>query len=127
MSGKCPVCGAPMNGNVCEYCGHRSSSESPTVATMEKQPIIINNIQQNANVGMGIPIRYVSPKSRTVALLLCVFLGFFGAHQFYAGKTGKGILYFFTAGLLCFGWFIDFFSILFGGFRDSNNLPIKNW
>jgi TM2 domain-containing membrane protein YozV len=33
----------------------------------------------------------VSPKSRLVALLLAIFLGGFGAHQFYLGKIGRGV------------------------------------
>lgn len=32
-------------------------------------------------------------KSKTTALLLCLFLGGFGAHKFYLGQTGLGILY----------------------------------
>ena len=40
-------------------------------------------------------------KKRTTAILLCLFLGGFGAHRFYLGETGKGILYIFTGfGLL---------------------------
>lgn len=33
-----------------------------------------------------------SPKSKLIALCLCGF-GLFGAHQFYAGNTGKGVIY----------------------------------
>lgn len=32
-------------------------------------------------------------KSKTVAGLLALFLGGLGAHKFYLGKTGQGILY----------------------------------
>ncbi|WP_307740028.1 NINE protein [uncultured Parolsenella sp.] len=42
-----------------------------------------------------------------VALLLCVFLGFFGAHRFYLRRWGTGILYLCTGGLLLFGWVYD--------------------
>ena len=31
--------------------------------------------------------------NRTVAILLALFLGGFGAHKFYLGKPGMGILY----------------------------------
>ena len=33
------------------------------------------------------------PKSRLAAILLAVFLGSFGIHKFYLGRTGWGILY----------------------------------
>ena len=37
-------------------------------------------------------------KSDTTAILLAFFLGSFGAHRFYLGETGWGILY------VCFCW-----------------------
>jgi TM2 domain-containing membrane protein YozV len=39
-----------------------------------------------------------SDKSRGVALALAVFLGYFGAHRFYAGKVKSGILMLCTVG-----------------------------
>lgn len=61
-----------------------------------------------------------SEKSRPVAFLLCFFLGAFGAHYFYVGKIGMGILYLFTFGLLGFGWLVDVIRIAVGTFRDKN-------
>jgi hypothetical protein len=49
----------------------------------------------------------MKPINPTVELCLCLFLGWAGAHKFYAGKTGMGILYLFTLGLFGFGWIID--------------------
>lgn len=46
-------------------------------------------------------------KDRKVAILLCLFLGVFGAHHFYEGRMGKGILYLFTLGLFGFGVLFD--------------------
>ena len=48
--------------------------------------------------------RTVNP---TVERCLCLFLGWLGAHKFYAGNTGMGILYLLTFGLFGFGWIID--------------------
>lgn len=52
-------------------------------------------------------------KNKWVALLLCLFLGFLGAHRFYEGKKGTGILYLLTFGVLGFGVLVDFLAILF--------------
>lgn len=65
---------------------------------------------------------YVTPtsdKSKTTALLLCIFLGMFGAHYYYVGRIGRGLLYTFTMGLFMFGWVIDIFKILLGKFQDN--------
>lgn len=68
-----------------------------------------------------------SPKSRTVALLLCFFFGVFGVHRFYVGKVGTGILYLFTVGGFGIGWLIDMITILCGVFRDSRGNYLKDW
>ena len=60
-----------------------------------------------------------SSKSRGIALILCIFLGYFGAHYFYAGRIGMGILYLFTVGLFCIGWIVDIVRICKGTFVDS--------
>ena len=44
-----------------------------------------------------------SPNCRTIALVLCFFLGYLGIHRFYVGKVGTGIIWLVTAGLLGFG------------------------
>ncbi|MGC9781164.1 MAG: zinc ribbon domain-containing protein [Candidatus Heimdallarchaeota archaeon] len=71
----------------------------------------------------------VSPYSRTVALLLCLFLGGFGAHRFYVGKSGSGILLLLLS--LCgfgFLWFIiDLIIILAGSFTDSMGRIVSSW
>lgn len=53
-----------------------------------------------------------TPKNKTVAFLLCLFLGVLGAHKFYDGKTGLGVLYFFTGGLFGIGWIVDTVKLL---------------
>lgn len=64
------------------------------------------------------PVR--SEKSKAVALLLCVFLGFFGAHRFYVGKVGTGILWIFTVGGMGFGWIADLVLICCNKFTDKS-------
>ncbi|HEO66323.1 MAG TPA: TM2 domain-containing protein [Spirochaetes bacterium] len=50
-------------------------------------------------------------KELVVAYLLWFFLGFYGAHKFYLGRTGTGVFYLFTAGGFVIGWFIDLFTL----------------
>ena len=46
-------------------------------------------------------------KNKWVSLLLCVFLGIFGAHKFYEGRILLGLLYLFTGGFACIGVYDD--------------------
>jgi TM2 domain-containing membrane protein YozV len=70
----------------------------------------------------------VSPKSRLVALILCLFFGWLGIHRFYVGKIGTGILMI----VLCFGFFglwvfVDFIMIAIGAFRDKKGRRLFKW
>ena len=111
----CKHCGAkiPVQAVICTSCGgqveslHRERHEQPN--------IVINNANTNTNVnqnynnarGRG------REKNKWVAFLLCFFLGYIGAHKFYEGKVGMGILYLFTGGLIGIGWLIDTIALLF--------------
>ena len=70
------------------------------------------------------PREPASPKDKAVALLLCIFGGYFGLHYFYVGKYVKGIIYILTFGLFMIGWFVDIFRIAIGAFKDSNGLRL---
>ena len=59
------------------------------------------------------PGYYQKECNKWVALILCFLFGFFGAHKFYEGKKGKGVLYLCTMGLFGFGYFIDLIILLF--------------
>ena len=63
-----------------------------------------------------IPLKNLSAggKSKTSAILLCFFLGGFGAHKFYLGKTGQGIIYllFFWTFIPALIAFIEFFILI---------------
>lgn len=58
-------------------------------------------------------------KSKGTAYLLWFFLGGLGAHKFYLGKVGTGVIYLLTFGLFGIGWFIDMFTL--GGQVDNYN------
>lgn len=68
-----------------------------------------------------------SPKSRLVALVLCMTFGFLGVHRFYVGKVGTGILMILTLGGLGIWTLIDLVMILAGYFRDKEGLPLVLW
>jgi len=53
-------------------------------------------------------------KNKTTAILLCLFLGGLGAHKFYEGKMGMGILYLFTWGLFGIGVLVDLIKYITG-------------
>lgn len=92
---------------VCAYCDSRYNK--PPVRVVEKiryvevptpepaQPEVLNGRRKN----------------KWIAFFWCLFMGGFGAHKFYEGKTGMGILYFFTLGLFGIGWGIDLINLLF--------------
>ncbi len=66
-----------------------------------------------------------SDKKKKTALLLCLFGGFFGLHQFYVGNIGKGILYACTVGFFLIGWWGDVLKIAMGSFRDNVGAPLR--
>jgi TM2 domain-containing membrane protein YozV len=68
-----------------------------------------------------------SPKSRLVALLLCWFLGIFGAHRFYVGKVGTGILELVTIGGVGIWALVDFIMIIVGSFKDKEGRRVVVW
>ncbi|MDR1408767.1 MAG: TM2 domain-containing protein [Oscillospiraceae bacterium] len=108
----CNKCGKEIDdaAAVCVHCGVPTANMQQQ-QTQQQPQIVINNANTNTNVAGGIP--GLNAKNKWVAWCLCLFLGGLGAHKFYEGKTGMGILYLFTGGLFCIGWLIDIISLLF--------------
>ncbi len=90
-----------------EAAQHEAARQAPVVRSAPAQPqqVVINNYN-NAPVHPG------RKKNKWAAFFLCFFLGIMGAHKFYEGKAGMGILYLFTAGLFGLGWFVDLIALL---------------
>lgn len=117
----CKFCGAQIDEEaiICTSCGKQVEQLQQAAAPAQTPNIVINNSNSsvntntntntnaNANMMMGGRLR-----NKWVALDLCIFLGYFGAHKFYEGKIGMGILYFFTFGLLGIGWILDIIALL---------------
>lgn len=131
MSTKCPVCGAPLDEGKCSYCGYADKAQvqenkninqlAEPAETEREQPAISSDSSLNH---MGITPG-ISKKSKTTALLLCIFLGGFGVHRFYVGKVGTGILYLITAGFCGIGWIVDIILVATGSFKDEFGLPLR--
>ncbi len=70
-----------------------------------------------------------SDKSRAIALALGAFpaLGIFGAHRYYVGKIGTGILQTLTVGGVGLWWLYDMILLAFGSFRDAEGRRVKYW
>lgn len=68
-----------------------------------------------------------SEKSRGVALALCIPLGVFGAHRFYVGKIGTGLLQLCTLGGLGLWYLYDLIIIAAGEFKDEEGRKVSQW
>lgn len=112
----CMHCGAviPADSVICTKCGRQVQELKQEKSSQPN--IIINNDNINTNTNTNTNINSNANgrcKNKWVALILCLFLGFLGAHKFYEGKIGMGILYLCTCGLFFIGVIIDFITLLF--------------
>lgn len=80
------------------------------------------SVSSGADFSADLP---VSPKNKSVALLLCIFLGYCGAHYFYAGRFAMGLLYLCTIGMFGIGWLYDIYKICSGRLVDGNGQIIS--
>lgn len=62
----------------------------------------------------------VSQKSWKTTVIWFHLLGIFGAHRFYVGKFGTGLLYLFTGGLFGIGALVDMIMLYTGNFTDED-------
>ncbi len=69
----------------------------------------------------------ISDRIRGVALPVAVLLGVFGAHRFYVGKTGTGLLMLGTMGGMGLWWLYDLILIAAGEFRDADGRRLVRW
>ena len=110
----CKECGQKIakKAVICPLCGCQVEDMQRNEAP---QQIVINNTNQNSNQNTNQNVNAIAGtrlKSKWVAILLCLFGGYFGAHKFYEGRMLAGILYLFTGGLFLIGAVLDFLALL---------------
>lgn len=117
----CYKCGAQIDDEaiICPRCGCSTKNFDQT--STAQQPQVQVNVAYDTNAYTE------SPKSRSVALILAILLGWLGVHRFYLGKVGTGILWLFTLGLSGIGWIVDIIIIACGSARDGYGAPVVRW
>jgi len=98
----CSSCGEVIKAaaEICPHCGVRQPAVSGSVPDISEKWL--------------------------VSLLLCIFLGALGAHRFYVGKIGTGILMLLTAGGCGIWVIIDLILILTQKFTDKTGCVITS-
>lgn len=86
-------------------------------------------VAPNPPIGNPAPPQVVngSTKSKKTALLLCLFLGTFGAHRFYVGRPGTGVASLVTLGGFGIWALVDFILILCNKFQDDEEKSVCQW
>ncbi len=69
----------------------------------------------------------ISRRSRGLALALSFFGGVFGLHRFYVDKPRTAIAMLLTFGGCGIWYLYDLVLVAAGEFRDSEDLPLRNW
>lgn len=112
----CKYCGAKIaiDAVICTSCGRQVEELKNSSQTATQPNIVINNANSNNNNinGGGFAGKTGQEKNKWGAVLLCFFIGYLGAHRFYEGKIGTGILWLCTGGLMGVGVLIDFIILL---------------
>ena len=73
------------------------------------------------------PPKRPSDKSRGVATALAAVFGYFGAHRFYVGKIGTGLLMLLTGGGFGLWYAYDVILVATGNFRDTDGYRLSSW
>ncbi|MBO5893442.1 MAG: NINE protein [Alistipes sp.] len=105
----------------CRECGKQISDQAFTCPFCGCP---MGNGNPNQQVSVFDPNR--SKYDWLTTLLLCFFLGCFGIHNFYTGKTGIGVAQLLTCGGCGIWALIDFIMIIVGSFRDGEGKVVSN-
>ena len=96
----------------CPNCGNAIEALAPTCPHC--------GVRQPALAGR-------SEKRLLPAVILCFFFGIFGAHRFYAGRTGTAIVQLLTLGGLGIWALVDLVLLATESFKDGMGEKITEW
>lgn len=94
FGGFCKNCGAPLIPNIsmCPHCGSVPGAGNHFCQNCGKAVDARAAVCINCGYSLNQAPPFVQQKSRVAAGLLGIFLGGFGAHNFYLGNTDKAII-----------------------------------
>ena len=112
-TGACVSCG----NLICDECTVEIDNKKYCKKCIENKNVPIKSNTYTTNFSL-------EEKSWLVTLLLCIFIGGLGAHRFYVGKIGTGILMLLTAGGCGIWVIVDLILILTNSFTDIDGKPL---
>ncbi|MFQ7002328.1 MAG: NINE protein [Ruthenibacterium lactatiformans] len=94
----CKHCGGtiPQDAVMCTHCGRQVEK----LAGAAQPQVVIQNTNMNTNTAAAVVAGVGARAKQMDGVCSVSALGYFGAHKFYEGKVGMGVLYLFTLGLL---------------------------
>ena len=89
----CKNCGEQMNDNqaICVKCGVKVGDGSLYCANCGKDISPNADVCTNCGVAAKKQNEYLNGQDKVVMILVCLFLGGFGIHNFIMGETKRGI------------------------------------
>ena len=171
----CKNCGKEIDNNssFCGHCGSRvvnmqddngivaeqvieenqEGNNTTTQKTFDNERMSNSNDSNQSLIKQNSSGNNISPKSRLVAMLLALFIGSFGAHNFYLGKQSLAVsqliiflismifmfvymstgliidMAIYTIATLVVGiWvLVDFIFIIVGNAKDKDGKPVTRW
>lgn len=157
----CGHCGSRVvnmqddNGIVAEQVIEENQEGNNTLAqkTFDNERMSNSNDSNQSLIKQNSSGNNISSKSRLVAMLLALFIGSFGAHNFYLGKQSLAIsqlIIFLISMIFMFGYMstgliiymaiytiatlvvgiwvlVDFIFIIVGNAKDKDGKPVTRW